>query len=183
MHDRSLPVFERLDLLEWRLCRQVARLALYRPILTLFRVVSRLGDWPVWLLLTLSLPFHHVQGGWLMLEFGLAAGAGALLYRALKTRLCRERPFITFTTIQCTMPPLDRYSFPSGHTLHAVLFASLTAQQLPELAILVTPLAMLIALSRVILGLHYVSDVLAGALLGLGLAEVAILSLESLTGL
>ena len=180
MHDRSLPVFERLDLLEWRLCRQVARLALFRPILTLFRIVSRLGDWPVWALLTLSLPLHHAMGGWLFLEFGLAAGAGAMLNRALKTRLCRERPFITFNTINCTMPPLDRYSFPSGHTLHAALFASLTTQQLPELAILVTPLALLIALSRVILGLHYVSDVLAGALLGLGLAEVAILTFEAL---
>ncbi|TVU68736.1 phosphatase PAP2 family protein [Cobetia crustatorum] len=180
MHDRNLLVFERLDLLEWRLCRQVARLALFRPVLALFRGISRLGDWPVWLLLTLSLPLHTASGGWLLLEFSLAAGVGALLYRALKTRLCRERPFITFTTINCTMPPLDRYSFPSGHTLHATLFASLTAQQVPELAIIVTPLALLIALSRVILGLHYVSDVLAGAVLGLGLAELAILGFESL---
>ena len=102
-----------------------------------------------------------------MLQFSATAGAGILVYRLIKTRLCRERPFITFTAIPCTMPPMDRYSFPSGHTLHAVSFCTLTAATSPWLLVVVAPLTLLIAVSRVGLGLHYLSDVAAGALLGL----------------
>lgn len=68
------------------------------------------------------------------------------------------------------MPPVDRYSFPSGHTLHAVMFTLLTATTTPSLLPVVFPLACLIAASRVILGLHYLSDVLIGGLIGAGLA-------------
>lgn len=78
----------------------------------------------------------------------------------------RERPFIGLIGIECAMPPLDRYSFPSGHTLHAVLFTAIAIRHVPELAVLLVPFALLVAASRVILGLHYPTDVLAGATLG-----------------
>ena len=175
MASRIPAVFERLDLYEWQACHRLARLSGYRPLLATLRLASRLGDWPAWAALTLSMPLiHGVQGWWLALQFTLTAGCAALLYRLLKTRLCRERPFITFTAIPCTLPPLDRYSFPSGHTLHAVAFCTLTAAAAPWLLIMVIPLALLIAASRVGLGLHYLSDVLAGALLGWLIAEASL---------
>jgi undecaprenyl-diphosphatase len=62
--------------------------------------------------------------------------------------------------------PLDRYSFPSGHTLHAVCFTLIVVAEQPPLAWLVVPFALLVALSRVVLGLHYPTDVAAGAVLG-----------------
>jgi undecaprenyl-diphosphatase len=70
--------------------------------------------------------------------------------------------------------PLDHYSFPSGHTLHAVSFTVILTTYLPGLAGALVALASLIALSRVILGLHYPTDVAAGAALGgsLGFASV-----------
>jgi undecaprenyl-diphosphatase len=71
------------------------------------------------------------------------------------------------------MPPLDRYSFPSGHTLHAVMFTALVVPSVPELAIVLIPFTMLVAASRVVLGLHYPSDVLAGAALGGALATLS----------
>ena len=92
-----------------------------------------------------------------------------LVYKLLKRWLIRERPFISFPLIDCGIPPLDRYSFPSGHTLHAVCFTLLLALTLPGLALLVLPFTLCVAASRVVLGLHYPSDVLAGAIIGSGL--------------
>jgi len=61
-------------------------------------------------------------------------------------------------------------SFPSGHTLHAVAFTVLATHYFPELLVLLGPFAILVALSRVVLGLHYPSDVAAGGTIGLALA-------------
>ena len=92
-----------------------------------------------------------------------------LLYKALKHRLVRERPFISFKSIHCGTPPLDRYSFPSGHTLHAVCFNTMLAFLAPGVAWTLLPFTLSVAASRVVLGLHYPSDVAAGAVIGLGL--------------
>ncbi|WP_106478249.1 phosphatase PAP2 family protein [Phytohalomonas tamaricis] len=181
MADRIYPVFKRLDLLEWKACNRLARLGAYRPVLFILRWVSRLGDAPAWIALCLSIPLFKGWYGWVIaVEFGLTAAVGGLLYRGLKNWLCRERPYISFE-IPCTMPPLDRYSFPSGHTLHAVMFTTLTATFVPQLLVVVLPFAVLVMLSRVILGLHYLTDVAAGALIGFLLAELSIL-LISFTG-
>src|SRR5262249_62222418 len=74
----------------------------------------------------------------------------------------RERPYIALSGIVQGTRALDRYSFPSGHTLHAVSFTTLGVVSFPELAWLLVPFASLVAASRVILGLHYPSDVVAG---------------------
>ena len=97
---------------------------------------------------------------------------GLLIYTLLKRVFVRERPFITHTSIDMKAVPLDRYSFPSGHTLHAVSFAWQATAHFPELGWVLLPLAALIAGSRVVLGLHYPSDVLAGAAIGAALAEL-----------
>ena len=83
----------------------------------------------------------------------------------------RERPFISYSSIQSGTAPLDRYSFPSGHTLHAVCFTLIAIAHVPALAPILVPFMLLIAASRVVLGLHYPTDVLAGALIGAGLAR------------
>ena len=93
----------------------------------------------------------------------------------LKRWLIRERPFISFPAINCGTPPLDRYSFPSGHTLHAACFQVMLTVAEPALALIVLPFTLSVAASRVVLGLHYPSDVAAGALIG-GLMGYAAMS-------
>src|SRR5690606_29633764 len=95
---------------------------------------------------------------------------GVLLYKYLKSRLVRERPYISLVGIVPGTRPLDRYSFPSGHTLHAVSLSILAVASFPELIWLLAPFATLVAASRIVLGLHYPSDVAAGALIGAALA-------------
>lgn len=180
MRERRYPVFKRLDMLEWKACSQCTRLGAYRPVLTLLRAASWLGDYPAWIALCLAIPLIRGAHGWILaIAWGLSAAVGGLLYRLIKNRLCRERPYITYELIPCTMPPLDRYSFPSGHTLHAVMFTTLTYTYQPEFLIAVIPFATIVILSRVILGLHYISDVLAGALLGFGVAKIATLAIDT----
>ncbi len=169
MRPLAPAVFERLDLFEWHLCRRLGRYNLYRPWLNTLRLASHLGDWPAWVVLIAAQPLLQPEKGWqYLLQYSLTALLAIGVYRLLKTRLCRERPFITFVgNVSRQAPARDRYSFPSGHTMHAVMFLVLTASHLPWLAPWLVPLVALIALSRVGLGLHYASDVLAGGLIGL----------------
>ncbi|CAM4194908.1 phosphatase PAP2 family protein [Vreelandella rituensis] len=175
MRPRTLALFDHLDLLEWQFCQRVTRLSLYRPWRLILQAASRLGDWPVWVLLTLAQPWLQADGSWRLAQYAITALVATALYRLIKTRLCRERPFITYCGgIQCSEPARDRYSFPSGHTMHAVMFSILVAAHTPWLLPVVIPLALLIAFSRVGLGLHYVSDVVAGASIGCGFAMLSL---------
>lgn len=163
--------FLRADLAERRLCLAATAVARRRALRALFRAVSRLGDGVFWYALMATLPLLLGRSGWIVaLQMLCTGGVGLALYKALKNRLVRERPFVGLAGVACAMPPLDRYSFPSGHTLHAVSFTILALHHLPALAPLLVPFATLVALSRVVLGLHYPSDVLAGGLLGAALA-------------
>jgi undecaprenyl-diphosphatase len=113
------------------------------------------------------------EGARAALQMVVVGAVGLALYKVLKRTLVRERPFIGLIGIECAMPPLDRYSFPSGHTLHAVAFTVLAVGHVPWLAVLLVPFALLVAASRVVLGLHYPSDVAVGALLGASLASAS----------
>lgn len=170
--------FVRADLAERRLCLVATAVARRRALRATFRAVSRLGDGVIWYVLIASMPLFLGSDGWIVALEMLATGAvGLALYKALKARLVRERPYIGLDGITCSMPPLDRYSFPSGHTLHAVSFTVMAVHYVPSLALLLVPFAAMVALSRVVLGLHYPSDVLAGAALGAGLAKASLAAL------
>lgn len=165
----------RLEDAETRLCLRANRACERPAVLTLFAVVSRLGDGGFWYLLMAILPLAYgEQGAVVSVRMLAAAIVGMALYRWLKERLVRERPFAVNGHIKPGARALDRYSFPSGHTLHAVCFTLIGVHAFGELAVVLAPFALLVAASRVVLGLHYPSDVAAGALIGAGLAGIAI---------
>jgi undecaprenyl-diphosphatase len=175
MASRSARLFQRVDAYEHRFCRQLNGILRRAALRDLFRVVSRLGDGIAWYLLVLLIPVWKGDAGLKpALVMAVTGIVGVLLYKALKQRLVRERPYITFAGIHAGTAPLDRYSFPSGHSLHAVCFTVLATAYFPVLGWVLVPFAMLIAASRVVLGLHYPSDVVAGALIGTALAGAAL---------
>ena len=165
----------RVDAAEAGLCRRLNRGASFAIPRTVFRIASRLGDGILWYLLIVLLPVLYGSAAFRpALVMALTGASGVAIYWMLKRVFVRERPFITHRAIDVAAAPLDRYSFPSGHTLHAVAFAWQATAHFPELGWVLVPLAGLIAASRVVLGLHYPSDVLAGAAIGGALAELGL---------
>lgn len=160
-------LLDRFDHAEYRLCRRLNRGVHNAPVCAVSKTASRLGDGVIWYALMLALPFLYPERGLAVAGVMLATGAAGLaLYKILKRTFVRERPFIRHAGISLAGAPLDRYSFPSGHTLHAVAFTWQAVAAFPETGFVLVPLAMAIAASRVVLGLHYPTDVLVGALIG-----------------
>ncbi len=170
----AMPL-RRLAELDLAWCLRFNRASQRRGLERLFAVVSRLGDGVFWYTLMLALLFVLGETALPVVARMLVAGTLALaLYKWLKSRTTRLRPCARHDHIRASVAPLDEYSFPSGHTLHAVSFSIVAICAYPALAWLVVPFTVLVALSRVVLGLHYPSDVLAGALLGSGLATLVL---------
>ena len=133
-------------------------------LLLVCQAASRLGDGVLWYGLILVLPLVAGPRGWLCAEHMLLAGVISLLmYKGLKHLAGRPRPYMDCPDIRLCGRVLDQFSFPSGHTFHAVGFSLCLVYYFPVGAALLVPIVILIALSRVVLGMHYPSDVLAGA--------------------
>ena len=171
MHQFAATVLRRCDVAELDYCLRINRWARNTGVRRFFAAVSRLGDGVFWYALILALPLAYGRAGLIpALQMSITGALGLLSYKWLKRHLVRERPYVAHAGVHCATRPLDRYSFPSGHTLHAVAFTTLATHYFPELALLLVPFAVLIALSRVVLGLHYPTDVAAGGMIGLVLA-------------
>ncbi len=110
---------------------------------------------------------------------GLAAFMVELsLYYALKKNIKRPRPFARIQGIPYLIVPPDEFSFPSGHTAAAFLMATLVSMAFPFLTVPALFWAMLVGFSRVYLGVHYPTDVLAGMGLGVLSAETGLIFLR-----
>jgi undecaprenyl-diphosphatase len=137
---------------------------------TLAAVLAHSGDSWFWLL-GLAGAYWLGDAGWKHWAGVLliAILATAVLVMAIKFSVRRRRPEGEWGGIYRTTDP---HSFPSGHAARALLIAvlSLALAPTPWAGILLAAWAPLVALARVAMGVHYLSDVLAGGLLGLVLA-------------
>lgn len=142
-----------------------------REVARVCRLISRTGDGPWYLLLAVALlRWEPVHGRAFFMTLLLAFALELPLYWLLKNAIRRHRPL----NLPCFIVPSDRYSLPSGHTAAAFLVCGVVAFLYPLWLLPALCWAALIGLSRVLLGVHYMTDIVAGALLGLGCANVAV---------
>jgi undecaprenyl-diphosphatase len=165
--DQFLLTFQWVVDREVDVCGLFNRMSRRRILKSFFVSISRLGDGGAWYALILALPLFYGQSGFStsfdMFKVGVI---NLVLYKIIKQLAGRPRPCAVNPEITVGTVPLDQYSFPSGHTMHAAAFAIIATAHHPELAVVLVPLSSVIALSRIVLGLHYPTDVIAGGILG-----------------
>jgi undecaprenyl-diphosphatase len=158
-----------------RVMRRMNRWKAPRWIRFWMLTATRMGDGWLWYSLgTLLLAFGGSRGYVAFGAAGCAAITGIFVFKALKKLSHRPRPCQYEPHCWAKILPPDQFSFPSGHTMTAFSIALVLSYFYPGLEAPIYFLAVSIAISRVVLGMHFLSDVLAGAVIGsaLGLGSI-----------
>ncbi len=146
----------------------------------LARAISHSADGFAYPVLALALYLvEPVAGAALAAAMALAFALERPTYWVLKNTLRRRRPPSALPGFQSFIIPSDQFSFPSGHTSGAFLVTVLLCLYFPALGLLALPWAVLVGMSRVTLGVHFPTDIVAGAAMGSILAWSAV---QLLTG-
>ena len=166
-----------LEYNDMRLMRRVHRWRAPRWLRRWILLVTRMGDGWVWYALGIIILFVGGENRFLAVGSGMSAAlAGVLVFRQLKLVSKRPRPYQVEPHCWAMITPQDRFSFPSGHSMTAFSVMVSVGHFYPDLLLPLLVLALSIAASRIILGMHYLTDVVAGAAIGigLGLASLAV---------
>jgi undecaprenyl-diphosphatase len=97
-----------------------------------------------------------------------------VVYFILKNCLKRRRPQQAIPSFTSVVQPSDQFSFPSGHTSAAFFVLSVSAIFFPILFNVLLIWAVGVGMSRVVLGVHFPTDIMAGAILGYGVGTLTI---------
>jgi undecaprenyl-diphosphatase len=156
------------------LMRRVNRWPAPRWVRVWMLVATRGGDGWLWYAMGLMvLLFGGDQRFRAAAAAALAAGTGILAFLRVKKLTGRRRPCEFEPHCWAKLLPPDRFSFPSGHTITAFAVSVSLSLFYPELTIGLLFCAVSVAISRIMLGMHFLSDVLAAAGIGTLLAYAA----------
>jgi undecaprenyl-diphosphatase len=166
-----MEMLNRIHHFERRLFTRIFRQGERRAVIPLARALSRSGDVYLYLMVPLLLWLLDVPslGNFLTLLL-VAFAIERTLYRSIKNTLKRPRPPNAIPGFNSLIVASDKFSFPSGHSSGAFLLATalVVVYGGPVLAIYLWAAG--VALSRVLLGVHFPGDILAGALMGSSIA-------------
>jgi len=169
---RSIEPIAKLDLAFSLFC---LRHRFSHPVSRLSKAISHTGDGHLYLVFGGLAWWLNGEHGLLFLLVGLLAFSIELpIYWTAKNLFKRRRPEELSELVTSFVTPSDRYSLPSGHTAAAFLMATLTSYFYPSLDTFTFVWAILIGASRILLGVHFLTDVVLGALLGIGCAQLAL---------
>ena len=145
---------------------QINQLAISSKIISnFFKVITHTSSGKAYPFYAILLPVI-VNEGDLIVKTGVVAFAFQVpLYILSKNITKRNRPAHNHIIKEIIKPP-DKYSFPSGHCASSMLFTLIINQYIPEITIYFLIWAIIIFISRMVLGLHYLSDVIGGIFLG-----------------
>jgi len=173
--------FSHLSEADYRLMRRVAHWRAPRWVRWWMIASTRGGDGWFWGFCGVAvLASHDRDKCAAFLAAAIAAATGILLFTILKKSVGRSRPCALEPHCWATLLPADQFSFPSGHSITAFAVAIPLSIFYPVAAPVLLALAASIALSRIILGMHFLSDVIAGSMLGSLLGSVAFYAVTEL---
>ncbi|MDD2759946.1 MAG: phosphatase PAP2 family protein [Methylomonas sp.] len=138
------------------------------------RWASRSGDGYLYVLLAVCLYSNQGLADKLLQALLLAFALERPLYFIMKKGFKRNRPQQAIKNFRSIITPSDQFSFPSGHTSAAFMVATLLAYFVPSLSIPLYLWALSVALSRVVLGVHFPGDTLMGMLMGGAIASFSL---------
>ena len=134
------------------------------------RYLSKTGDGHLYLLVIGALYWYEGLESRCLQVLLLAFLIERPVYFVLKNGLKRNRPEVALKNFHSIITPSDQFSFPSGHTSAAFMMATVLSYFFPPLMIPLYGWATLVGCSRVVLGVHFPTDILVGALLGISTA-------------
>jgi undecaprenyl-diphosphatase len=158
-----------------RLMRRLNRWRAPRWIRYWMIAATRLGDGWLWYSLAAILLVYGGRQKFAAVSAAtLAATVGVGVFKLLKKLSHRERPCQWEPHCWSKVLPPDKFSFPSGHTMTAFSIALVISYFYRGVELPAYFFACSIAISRIVLGMHFLSDVVAGAILGIGLGCAAL---------
>ncbi|MBT3516912.1 MAG: phosphatase PAP2 family protein [Nitrospina sp.] len=123
--------------------------------------------WPGIVSIVIFLWLKRMRGLALVLATALAVSISDFLGATLKELIARDRPCHVLSHIKDIANCSNSFSFPSNHAVNSFTFATIVTLAYKNLTFLLYVSALLIGYSRIYLGVHYPTDVLSGALLGI----------------
>ena len=168
--------FSILSAPDYQLMRRVNRWRAPRWVRWWSIGATRAGDGWLWSLCGVALLASQDADRYAAVVAGLLAAAmGIVVFRVVKKAVGRKRPCMIEPHCWATLLPPDQFSFPSGHSITAFAVAVSLGYFYPPLLAGLLFCAASVAISRILLGLHFLTDVLAGSALGAALGYVAAL--------
>jgi len=158
----------RVVALDMAFFRLLAAVNLPKSVAYFLILLVRSGDGWIWALIAcalwLFLPFAEMER--VVLHCILAFAISLAIYFPVKFLGRRLRPYEKGLPIKPLVPPLDKFSFPSGHTMNNLAVALTLAAHFPVLFLPAIAIPILLGALRVFFGVHFLSDIIGGGVLG-----------------